>query len=255
MLTNPRNGKAVRPLAALALAGTTVLLVSACDPLKSGPTETEERSDTYSGVSSLVVNHEIGSVTITAGDTLEVSRSVKKTAEKSPTEKIDKSGDTLTVGAECPPSFGSDTCAIDYKITAPANVRVKVKAGANTVSVSGFKKPVEVTTDSGAIELEGVDADVQATTKAGKVTIEKGSGKIQAKSDSGSMAIRPGSGKDPVTASATSGDIRVTVPGDGPYHVTTKAKSGKTEINVKQSASGVPIDLTTDSGNITVTAA
>jgi hypothetical protein len=250
-----RNSKAVRSLATLALAGPALLLASACEPLKSGPPETEERSDSYSGVSSLVVNHEIGSVTITAGDTLEVSRSVSGTAAKSPSEKIEKSGDTLTVSAGCPPSLGSATCAVDYRITAPSTVRVKVTAGANPVLVSGFKEPVEVTTDSGAIKLDRVDADVRATTKAGPVTIEGGSGKIQAKSDSGATAIRLGPGRGPVTASATSGNIKVTVPGDSRYHVTTKARSGKTTINVKQSAGGVPIDVTTDSGNITVTAA
>jgi hypothetical protein len=251
VLTDLRN-QALRPLATLALAGTALVLASACEALTSGPTETEERADTYSGVSSLVVNHQIGSVTITAGDTLEVSRSVRKTTAKSPSERIEKSGDTLEVGAGCPPSLGSDTCAVDYRITAPPTVRVKVEAGANPVLVSGFTKPVEVTTDSGAIELDRVHADVRATTKAGNVTIGKGSGRIQAKSDSGSMAIRLGSG--PLTASATSGNIKVTVPGDRPCHVTAKARSGKTEIDVKQSAGGVPIDVTTDSGNITVTA-
>jgi DUF4097 and DUF4098 domain-containing protein YvlB len=70
------------------------------------------------------------------------------------------------------------------------------------------------------------------------------------------MTIQLGGGRESVTASATSGDIKLTAPGDGgPYHVTTNAKSGKTEINVKQSASGVPISLTTDSGDITVAAA
>jgi hypothetical protein len=174
VLTNTKNGIAIRTWGTIALAGAVLLLASACEPLKSGPTETEDRTDTYGGVTSLVVDHEIGSVSITAGDKLKVDRTVKKTAEKSPTEKIKKSGSTLTVGADCPPSFGTDTCAIDYQITVPADVRIKVKAGANAVTVDGVEAPVDVTTDSGAIRLDGIDADVKAATKAGRVTIKQG---------------------------------------------------------------------------------
>ncbi len=256
MPTNTRIGRFVPPFATITLAGGVLLLATACDPLKGGPAETEERTDTYNGVSSLVVDHEIGSVSITRGDKLTVDRTLKKTAERTPTEKVKQNGSTLTVGADCPPSLGTDTCEVDYKITVPSDATITVKGGANSISVTGVKAPVDVTTDSGAIEIDGVDADVKANTKAGRVTIKQGaSGKVEARSDSGAMTIRLNGGSDPVTAAATSGDIKVTVPGDTAYHVTTKAKSGKTEVNVKQSTSGVPIDVTTDSGDITVTTA
>jgi Putative adhesin len=233
----------------LVAGGAVLLLAAACSP-PAAEARTERRSSSYPGVTELVVDHRAGSVTVVRGDHVEVDRTVTGTAHRSPAERIEQNGSKLTVGASCPSFRGADACAVDYRITAPGDVAVTVRAAANPVTVAGLAAPVDVTTDSGAIRFDGIDADVRATTKAGRIIINQDrAAQIVARSDSGSVSI---DGPGPVVASATSGDIRVAVAGGRPCDVTTFSASGRAEVHVRRENTGIPIDVRTDSGDITV---
>lgn len=227
-----------------------LLPLSACS---EGPARTSSRSDSYRDVSALVVDHRIGSVSIVHGNAVTVARTLRMSTGKSPTERTTEDGTTLHVGATCPASFNADVCSADYRITVPAAVAVTVEAGANAVTVDGISAQVDVTTDSGPLTLRGVAA-VRAVTESGRVSIQQSApGRLDVRSDSGSMAIglRPGS---PLTATASSGDIRITTPAaGGSFQVVARATSGRVSVHARQSASGTPMRLTTDSGDITVT--
>jgi hypothetical protein len=234
----------------VAAGGALLLLATACSPVTAAPVRIERRSSSYPGVTELVVDHQAGSITITRGDQVEVDRTVTRTARKEPAETIEQSGSELTVGAVCPPSRIADACAVDYRITVPGDVAVTVRAAANPVTVAGLSAPVDVTTGTGAIRLDGIDADVRATTKAGPITIiQDQAAQIVASTDSGAVFI---DGPGPVIASATSGDIRVAVAGGRPCAVTTRSASGRSEVRVWRESTGIPIDIRTESGNITV---
>jgi hypothetical protein len=239
----------------LVVAVVLVLGGSACgNPLDGGTVE-EERTDRYDGVTSLVVGHEVGSIEIVGGSQLAVDRTVRSSGGREPTERVVQDGSTLTVGADCPASFGASTCAVDYRITAPSEVDIIVRAQANAVRATDVASRVDVSTDSGRIDISGVSADVRTSTQAGETSISLDDpATVQASSDSGAIGITFGAPSTGLVASSASGDLTVTVPADsGPYLVTAESTTGRTAIAVPQAADGVPFDLRTDNGAITVT--
>lgn len=240
----------------LSVVMVLVLAGSACgNPFDDGPVEEEERSDSYHGVTSLVVGHEVGWIQIVGGTQLTVDRTVRSSGGREPSERVAQDGDTLTVGADCPSAFGTSTCAVDYHITVPPEVTITVQAQANAVRIADVSSNVIVSTDSGGIDISGVSGDVHTVTKAGETVISLDEPTaVRTSSDSGSITSTFGAAPTELVASSASGDIAVTVPTDsGPYQVTAQTTSGRAEVTVPQADGGIPFELTTDSGAITVT--
>ncbi|PXY38395.1 DUF4097 family beta strand repeat-containing protein [Prauserella flavalba] len=126
-------------------------------------------------------------------------------------------------------------CSVDYEVIVPEGT-----------TVSG-------SVDSGDVTLEDV-SDVRVQADSGDFTGTRLRGAVDVSVDSGDLTLTLDEPRD-VKLAADSGDVEVTVP-DGAYRVIGTTDSGDREIGVTQDpdASAV-LDLSTDSGDVTVHAA
>ncbi|WP_410637533.1 DUF4097 family beta strand repeat-containing protein [Amycolatopsis sp. lyj-346] len=173
-------------------------------------------------------------------------------------------GDQLVLG-----SCGTN-CEVDFEVVVPAGVPVTGNvdsggldvAGMSTVDVhvdSGHAKvedvpgAVKLRVDSGSIDLRNVGA-VQLQSDSGSITGDDVHGPVDVTSSSGSVEFALVQAND-VKVHADSGSIDLKVP-NGPYRVQGDSDSGHRDIGVQTDGSAQHVlDLTTDSGSVTVRAA
>lgn len=226
-----------------------------------------EFSDTENvAITEIRIEPGSGDITVETADTkqVEIRRMVRYRADEPDTSyKID--GTTLILDADC-----GSWCSVTYEVTAPKGVAVRGGTDSGNINLSGVST-VDMKIESGNVRVDGATGKVAAETGSGNVIVRgatggvelsTGSGNIDAeqlggprntaRADSGNIVlslIAPGA----VTAQADSGNIRVRVPADS-YQVEARTDSGRTDIQVPDVADGkYLLDLTTDSGNITVT--
>jgi hypothetical protein len=173
-------------------------------------------------------------------------------------------GDQLVL-ADC-----GRNCTVDFEVVVPAGVPVNGKLDSGDLDVAGVSS-VDVQSDSGRARVEDVSGAVKLRLESGsidlrdvgEVKVHSGSGSISgadvrgpvdATSSSGSVDFSLAQAND-VKVSADSGSVELTVPG-GPYRVQGNSDSGHREIDVPTDGSAQHLlDLTTDSGSVTVHAA
>ncbi|WP_410563170.1 DUF4097 family beta strand repeat-containing protein [Amycolatopsis sp. cmx-4-61] len=173
-------------------------------------------------------------------------------------------GDQLVLG-----SCGMN-CTVDFEVVVPAGVPVTGDidsggldvAGASSVDVhvdSGHARVEDVTgavklrMDSGSIDLADV-GPVQVQSESGGITGSEVHGPVDVTSSSGSVEFTLVQAND-VKVHAESGSIALTVP-SGPYRIEGGSDSGRRDIAVQTDGSAQHLlDLTTESGSVTVRAA
>ncbi|WP_410595679.1 DUF4097 family beta strand repeat-containing protein [Amycolatopsis sp. lyj-23] len=173
-------------------------------------------------------------------------------------------GDQLVLG-----SCGTN-CTVDFEVVVPAGVPVTGNidsggldvAGTSSVDVhvdSGHARvedvagAVKLFMDSGSIDLANVGA-VQLQSGSGSITGDGVHGPVDVTSASGSVDFTLAQAND-VKVHAESGSIDLKVPG-GPYRVQGGSDSGHRDIGVPTDGSAQHLlDLTTESGSVTVRAA
>ena len=107
--------------------------------------------------------------------------------------------------------------------------------------------------DSGSIDLRNV-GEVQLHSDSGSITGRDVRGPVDVTSSSGSVDFTLAQAND-VKVHADSGSIELDVPG-GPYRVEGNSDSGHRSIDVPTDGSAQHVlDLTTESGSVTVRAA
>jgi hypothetical protein len=183
-------------------------------------------------------------------------------AEPARTYRFD--GTVLHVETRC-----GRNCSVTYDIQAPPTVAVRGGNGSGNVDVSDVAA-VDVEIGSGNITVADATGDVAVRTRSGNIAVGRVAGNLTASATSGTVEateIRGGTarvdvrsgdvtleltGPADVSASATSGNISLSVP-DGRYRVDADADSGRTQIDVANDP-GAPhaLRLRTSSGNITV---
>ncbi|MEQ0559378.1 DUF4097 family beta strand repeat-containing protein [Amycolatopsis sp. NEAU-NG30] len=173
-------------------------------------------------------------------------------------------GDQLVL-ADC-----GTNCSVDYEVVVPAGIPVSGKLESGGLDVSGVSS-VDVQANSGHARVEDVSGAVKLRLDSGSIDL-RNVGEVQLHSDSGSIngdgvrgpvEVTSSSGSvdftltqaNNVKVNADSGSIDVTVPG-GSYHVIGTSDSGHRDIDVPNDGSAPhTLDLTTDSGSVTVRAA
>lgn len=226
-----------------------------------------EFSDTESAkITEIVIGQGHGDVTVTTSATTEttIKRSVSYRGDQ-PGQTYRLVGTVLQIDTDC-----GDNCTVNYAIGAPAGVSVRGATGSGDIDLSGVST-VDVTVGSGDIRVSGATGDVKAASHSGNISVTDptkavrlvaSSGDIQghglgraavdATAASGTIDLEL-TQAGPVTAHASSGDLSVRVP-EGHFRISAHAGSGDARVNVP-SEQGAPtaLNLTTDSGDITVT--
>jgi hypothetical protein len=220
---------------------------------------------------SVVVHSSAGLVVIVPadGNQVQVSRRAKWTLLK-PDMSVGVEGGSLVVQADCVgPSF---ICDVQYRVSVPSDVSVRVVGGAGDVQIDGVGGRVDVQTSGGDVTLTNLTSDVKVRTTSGDVSLASMAGSLDIATDSGaingssvtSATIQTGTSSgdtslavvgaaDRIGAGSSSGDITLVVP-DLAYKVEAQAASGNAEVDVTQSADSThTITATTGSGQISIT--
>ncbi|MGW5740188.1 DUF4097 family beta strand repeat-containing protein [Amycolatopsis sp. NPDC003861] len=254
-----------RPL--LALGGIVLIGVGLATALGWGWGSDFENTDTLSQtIRSVKLEADSGSVKVRTGSgAATVHEEVGyhwRSKPAGPFYRVD--GDQLVLG-----SCGTN-CTVDFEVVVPEGVPVTGNidsggldlAGMSTVDVqvdSGHARvedvpgAVKLRMDSGSIDLRDVGA-VRLQSESGSITGDDVRGPVDATSSSGSVEFTLAQAND-VKVHAESGSIDLKVPG-GPYRVQGDSDSGHRDIGVQvDGAAQHLLDLTTESGSVTVRAA
>ncbi len=228
---------------------------------------------TFSGSpTQVLVNSSAGLVVVVPadGNQVQVSRRAKWTLLK-PDMDVAVEGGTLVVQADCVgPSF---ICDVQYRVSVPSDVSVKVVGGAGSVEIAGVGGNVDVETSSGDVALSNLASDVKVRTSGGDVTLDAISGGLDIATDGGSIngtsltstLVQTGTSSgdieltvtgapDRIGAGSSSGNITLLVP-DLAYTVDAQAASPEdVTVDVNESSAAThTISAQTGSGQISIT--
>jgi len=129
----------------------------------------------------------------------------KMSVEKYTTEKDGHTRVTISSTYEHPEVDG----AIDYTITVPTHVNLRLRTGQGNITVQDVQGTIVAQTRNGSIDVERITGPVIAQTKSkGQITVDNVSGGIKASTKSGNISIE-GATKS-VIATSIDGKIEVT---------------------------------------------
>ncbi len=254
-----------RPL--LALGGIVLIGVGLATALGWGWGSDFGNTDTLSQtIRSVKLEADSGSVKVRAGSgAATVHQEVGyhwRSKPEGPFYRVD--GDQLVLG-----SCGTN-CTVDFEVVVPEGVPVTGNLDSGGLDIAGMSSvdvrldsgharvedipgAVKLFVDSGSTDLRNVGA-VQLRSESGGITGDDVQGPVDVTSSSGSVEFTLKQAND-VKVHANSGSIELTVPG-GPYRVQGGSDSGHRDIGVQNDGSARHVlDLTTESGSVTVRAA
>jgi hypothetical protein len=227
-------------------------------------TDADTTTPLTTAIRGVKLNGDSGSVKIRTGTTASVRQHLHYMWRDKPGNAFHVDGDQLVL-EDC-----GNHCSASFEVVVPAGIPVSGKLDSGMLDVAGASS-VDVQADSGSAKIENVSGLVKLRHDSGSVELHD-VGEVQLQNDSGS--IRGDSVRGPVDVTSSSGSVRfalaqennvkvhadsgsveVTVPG-GPYHVIGSTDSGHRRIDVQTSDSAShTLDLTTDSGSVTVRSA
>jgi len=175
--------------------------------------------------------------------------------------------------------------SIDYEITAPSETQLSSRTGSGDVTVEGIRGPVRAETGSGDVKMSGLHGNVTAQTGSGdtrfegieaeRVEIKTGSGDVSVRDLHCALVARTGSGDIEADGQPTgewrlhtgSGGVRVRLPSEGGFDLDARSSSGDVsahvpitvegalghgEVRGKVRGGGVPVEVQTGSGDISI---
>jgi Putative adhesin len=165
---------------------------------------------------------------------------------------------------------GCANCSIDYDLTVPASVQVRIRngsgsirvvdvaaadirAGSGDVTVRNVPGAVRAHTGSGSVRVDSVGAQNDLHTSSGDIRATAlGGGMLLADTGSGSILLRFGAAPSNVRAVTGSGDLRINLP-SGRYKVDSSTGSGDSDVNVPDDpAATATVFAKTGSGSILI---
>ena len=191
-------------------------------------------------VTDLQVNAGDGHVVVSpgGGDGVTVHRVVHyQSGTPHPSQRL--TNGTLTFSSGC------SRCRVDYDLTVPASVRVRVRTDSGRIDVSDVAG-ADVGSDSGSVTVRRVASGVSARSDSGGIRItDVAAGALRANTDSGSIRAS-GLATPTVTASSDSGGIHLGFT-SAPTDVRASADSGSLHLTVPTGRYDVTVH--TDSGS------
>lgn len=225
-------------------AGAAGLALAGCGWV--GTTAFDDRETLGETVTEVRFTNDSGNVTISVGDTVEVKREGRY-GDEEPGRTYRVENGALVVEA-CPVR----NCTIDYELTVPAGTKVSGHVDSGNVEVAGVAT-ANVEAESGDVTVRDVEGEVNASVQSGSVDLTGIGGAVVAGAESGDVRVTLAAARS-VSAETQSGNIEVTVP-SGKYHVTASTESGSLTNDLDDDPSGLPIEASAQSGDVTIRAA
>lgn len=123
------------------------------------------------------------------------------------------SGETLTVGTETKGLLRLHACPLGFKITAPADLDLKLTDGAGKIDVKGFAGETDIKDGAGDIGLRDVRGRLSVDTGAGVIEGRLGPGNATVRTGAGSVMLAwPDGGAHAVDVTAGTGSVTLELP-------------------------------------------
>lgn len=215
----------------------------------------ERTTHDAAGLRALVVDHDNGSVRIVGGDvdrvsvTADISRGL--TATQHSIEELDGE---LVIHDNCP-QFQSFWCVVDYEITVPRGLPLRIASDNGTVTISNIDADVIVDTDNGRMELELIAGTVRLASDNGNIVGHALDAEtIIAETRNGRIELEVTTAPSSVIASSRNGRIELTLPDvDGGYAVNASTDNGRITVGVVDNPrSSRVVSATSRNGSVTV---
>jgi Putative adhesin len=230
-------------LAGAIAAGLLALAVPLASAQERGRrTPQTDRTVTVSKGARLSVSNDAGEVILRTWE--KDSLRVQAVHSARVTIDIQSTANIVTVRSR---SSGGPVGGVDYEITAPAWLPVKVSGQFLYIGIEGAQNEVSAETVRGDIVVKGGSGIVTAKSIEGEVIVEDAKGRINASSVNEGIRITGGIGD--VTAESTNGDIALSKVDARSLDVSTV--NGDIRYEGSVSASG-PYRLSTHNGDITM---
>jgi DUF4097 and DUF4098 domain-containing protein YvlB len=223
-------------VAALVVAGTTTSVVSRF--FHQHRVETAVYTQALSGMSIRTTTGDVRVAVGAPGSPVVVRRVLDWSFGTAGSAETVTDGQ-LDIAARCSIRLGVGACDVDYEVTVPPSLAVRLDSGTGDVEVAGPVGNVTASTDTGDVRIQGATADrVDASASTGDVTVE--------------LASPP---RD-VAARSHTGDVVVVLPADGTsYDVRTSTSTGDAAVTVPtRPDADRRIDASTSTGDVVVQA-
>ncbi len=189
---------------AAAIAGALAIAVSTVSAQERGKrTPQTDRTVTVAKGTRLSVSNDAGEVVLRTWD--RDSLRVQASHSAHVTVDIQTTGTVMTVRSR---ASGGPAGGVDYEITAPAWLPVKVSGQFLYIGIEGAQNEVSAETVRGDIVVKGGSGFVTAKSIDGEVIVEDAKGRINVSSVNEGIRITGAIGE--VTADSTNGDIMLT---------------------------------------------
>ncbi|MCW3816781.1 DUF4097 domain-containing protein [Micromonospora sp. DR5-3] len=247
-----------------AAAAASLILLCGCDTISFRRLDYDNTEAVK--ITRITVEPGAGNVTVRAAGSaaqVRIKRTVRYQGGQ-PDTRYEINGDELVLRTDCGPR-----CSISWEVSAPEGVAVRGETDSGDVEMSQVGA-VEFKLGSGNVSVSGAHGDVRAETGSGNIDVVDAAGAVRLRATSGDItAQRLAAGVDAETTSgnvtvelatpasarvhAGSGDVELAVP-DGRYRVRGSTGSGDRDLGVTDDpAAALVLDVSTGSGNVTIT--
>lgn len=220
------------------------------------PSTTVERTFTIAPASSrLTVETTTGAVRLasTQGHAVQVHRRVTH-GWREPVIEERSDGSGVTLRGTCPAVFARG-CTVEYDIAVPDGFTVDLRASSGDLDIRGIRaQHVRSDVSSGRTTLVDVTGPVELRSSSGSLTATRlHSADVKAEASSGSTSLDFATAPSAVTVSASSGNVTLRLPDDGPYRVRADSNSGQEQVDVRvDPASPRAVTVNVSSGDVAV---
>lgn len=254
--TNHRRPLRAAVLAGLATASLAPLALGSCASTGVAASARSATStlDFRRGTERVDIDLDAGDVTVGPGaaDHVGMVRTLHwRTEQPTYTEVYD--GTTLRITARCP---RHDPCSVDYALTVPPSVSLRVHTAAGDLDINGVDGALELDVDSGAVHLTRTSGAVRVDGRANDIRgTALHSSTVQVQTVSGDVRLEFATSPTTVEATTSSGDIGITVPrpSGGGYRVRASTAAGTRTVDVLDDPSAPrSLKAVTDSGDVAI---
>lgn len=230
-----------------------------CENWNSSDTDKKyEQTFTVQPDGKLIIDTDVGDITIIGADVQEVSVKVYTDGSEEQLRKyglkFDQDGNTIKVKGKLKRSqfrlFHTDWFDVQFDIQVPNKFKCNLQTAGGNIEVKNVQGELKGETSGGNLELMNIGGNIRMTTSGGNVTVRDASGNLYLETSGGNMYGESLTG--PVRMQTSGGNIELKNI-DGKLNASTSGGNPPSAGNIYASAiSNMGIDLSTSDGNITV---
>ncbi|GAA2280817.1 DUF4097 family beta strand repeat-containing protein [Streptomyces atrovirens] len=258
-ITGPASGRRAAWTRALALAGSTVVIVagvSACGASASDDDEPDHRSFDLPG-RTLTIDSDDSALEIVASDEnpsgkIGVTRWFQGTVAIGTDPEVTWSmdGDRLVLREKCSGIVAD--CSTKHRIEVPRGVSVKVEEKDGSVRARGFRDALSIRTTDGSVRVTDSTGPLELRTGDGSVRAEVSSRTVRTHSGDGSVHLELAAVPDLVDSRSGDGSLTIDLP-RASYRVDTETGDGAEDVSVpRDDSSSHVVTARTGDGKLTV---